>query len=316
MVVGSSPAVLIILTKWSITPTKLNQPIKFQWILLYKLLYTNIVSNTTYLNNSFLFSLKIRLFQKSINRESTDLTILNKINKPQLNRNINYKTYFKTPRTLETRLLHVNFTKRTPFYNLFLLYIQHTHLSKMTFFTPHPNFQAFFIFANGKTNGYVNVLKVYSHWNHITNFILNLFFIDISTSIFTVKTLKNEALSFNWTQMHLNYNLFTNASPLFFLKETVFGINTTLVFKKLHQRFLRTAFITDIKYHEKNIYYFNRLNMTTIGLVSHNLNPWLVTYALPTSNSSLFIQHFFIKLLLYYKQYSLQSQFTSLHKLW
>jgi len=59
----------------------------------------------------------------------------------------------------------------------------------------------------------------------------------------------------------------------FFFRDTSFGISTTLVFKKFHQHNLTTAFITDVKYHEKNLHYFRKFNMTTIGLGSYNLDP-------------------------------------------
>ena len=71
----------------------------------------------------------------------------------------------------------------------------------------------------------------------------------------------------------LNYQLFRYSSPLFFLKDTTLGTNSTLIFKKLSQRGLNTVFLTDLKYHEKNLYYLQRFNVTTISLVPYNLNP-------------------------------------------
>jgi hypothetical protein len=60
---------------------------------------------------------------------------------------------------------------------------------------------------------------------------------------------------------------------MFFSKDTSFGIASTLIFKKLSQNNVNTVFLTDVKYHEKNLYYLKKFNITTIGLVSYNLNP-------------------------------------------
>jgi len=103
---------------------------------------------------------------------------------------------------------------------------------------------------------------------------------------------------------------------MFFSKDTSFGIASTLIFKKLSQNNVNTVFLTDVKYHEKNLYYLKKFNITTIGLVSYNLNPWLVTYAIPTATNSLFIQYFFIKLLIYFQQYSLNRQYNLYKQLW
>lgn len=274
----------------------------------YNLIF-NHVGNANQIFNNF-------LKYKTIFNTSLTPTLGSELLKPALNRTMNYKMYFKTPQLLNVNQSKICSNNKTFFYNIFLIYIQYTALSSHNFFVPHTNFKHLFLFSQNQTISYLNLPKMYSKWINTCNFILNLFFIKSNLLVFTVKTLKNEALSFNWSLNLLNYNLFKFSSPLFFSKDTNFGVVSTLIFKKLNQNNLNTVFLTDVKYHEKNLYYLKKFNITTIGLVAHNLNPWLVTYAIPTSTNSLFIQYFFIKLLIYFKQFSLQKQYTNYKQLW
>ena len=275
---------------------------------MYALLFRTLGS-TNQLFNTYL---KIKALQNNTIQHPTNLTF----SKPLLNRFVNSKIYFQTPRFLRSNQAKFSNPNTFSFYNLFLIYIQYTTLNSQQFFVPHTNFKYMFLFAQNKTNSYLNLTKVYVKWVNTSNFIINLFLIQSHILVFTVKTLKNEALSFNWSSNVLNYNLFKYASPIFFNKDASFGTTSTLIFKKFNQNNLHTVFLTDVKYHEKNLHYFKKFHITTIGLISYNLNPWLVTYAIPTSNNSLFIQYFFLKLLIYFRQCSLQTKYNSYKTLW
>ena len=253
-------------------------------------MYNLILNSITSVNHFFNSFLKTKAL---INNTPTILANLD-MTKPRLNRSINYRLYFKTPQFLNVNSSRISLNSNNLFHSIFLTYIQYTTLTSHQFFVPHTNFKHLFIFSQYQTTYYLNIPKMHAKWNNTCNFILNLFFIKSNLMVFTVKTLKNEALSFNWSFNLLNYNLFKYASPIFFSRDTSFGVNSTLIFKKFNQNNLNTVFLTDIKYHEKNLYYLKKFNTTTIGLVSYNLNPWLVTYAIPTATNSLFIQYFFI----------------------
>lgn len=275
-------------------------------------MYNLILNSITGVNHFFNSFLKTKAL---INNTPNILANLD-ATKPLLNRSINYRLYFKTPKFLNVNSSRMSLNSNNLFHSIFLIYIQYTTLTSHQFFVPHTNFKHLFIFSQYQTTYYLNIPKMHSKWNNTCNFILNLFFIKSNLMVFTVKTLKNEALSFNWSFNLLNYNLFKYASPIFFNRDTSFGVNSTLIFKKFSQNNLNTVFLTDIKYHEKNLYYLKKFNTTTIGLVSYNLNPWLVTYAIPTATNSLFIQYFFIKLLVYFQQYSLNRQYYAYKQLY
>lgn len=285
----------------------ISKKINFQWILLYQNIYSLISNNINNFNFTFHNVLKKGNLTQLKNLEIT---------KPIINRSLTSKLYFKTPRFLTRNQARVSSNSNVLFYNIFLIYLQYTTLSSHQFFVPHTNFKHLFLFSQYKNSHYINLPKIYAKWQNTCNFILNLFFIKSNLIVFTIKTLKTEALSFNWSFNVLNYNLFKYASPMFFSKDTSFGIASTLIFKKLSQNNVNTVFLTDVKYHEKNLYYLKKFNITTIGLVSYNLNPWLVTYAIPTATNSLFIQYFFIKLLIYFQQYSLNRQYNLYKQLW
>jgi len=304
------------ISKWTILPLNESKKINFQWILIYQNLHNLVLQNTTGINNFFTFILKDKILSNNSFRNSLSQNFNVVYNKPVLNRTTNFKTYFKTPQFCNSNQPKIYTTNKTTFYNLFLIYIQYTTLNSHKFFVPHTNFKTLFLFSQHNTTCYLNLTKMYAKWNNTCNFIINLFFIKTNLIVFSVKTLKSEALSFNWSYNLLNYNLFKYSSPIFFTKDTNFGIVSTLVFKKFHQNGLNTVFLTDIKYHEKNLYYFKRFNITTIGLVPYNLNPWLVTYAIPTASNSLFIQYFFLKLLTYFRQYSLNYHYNNYRQLW
>jgi len=304
------------LTKWNIKSSTSVNKINFQWIIFYKHIFNLIFLNLPNLNNSFVFLLTNNLLQNSTMYNYSNKSYVHQIQKPILNRTIDFKTYFKTPTIRNVQSSKFYMSSKTTVYNVFLLYLQYTIGSLTQFFTPHSNFQAFFIISFHNKASYLNIPKVLTRWVHISNFLINLFLLDIKINLFTTKILKQETLSFNWSVGLLNYQLFRYSSPLFFLKDTTFGTNSTLIFKKLSQRGLNTVFLTDLKYHEKNLYYLQRFNVTTISLVPYNLNPWLVTYAIPIAANSLFIQYFFVKLLIYYKQFSLNTQFINLKQLW
>jgi glucose-1-phosphate cytidylyltransferase len=90
----------------------------------------------------------------------------------------------------------------------------------------------------------------------------------------------------------LNYNLFKYSSPVFFSKDTSFGVIPTLIFKKFSQNNLSTVFITDVKYHEKNLYYlkndilFDYKKKKEIGKLDKEIKNWQVRIAHTGLNSN------------------------------
>lgn len=295
-----------LLNKWIITSLNTTQKLNFEWILIYQNLYNLLLKNVTCINNYFNFVMKnqklLSLFKSTFSKPTTTRTLLT--------RTSDLKLYYKTRKILNFQQPKLSIINKKTFYNLFLIYLQHSTTSSNNFFTPHANFKSLFLFSQDNTTTYLNLQKMHSKWINTCNFLLNLFMIKCNLLVFATKTLKIETLSFNWSLNLLNYNLFKYSSPIFFTKDSKYSVASTLVFKKFQQSKVDTVFITDIKYHEKNLYYLKRFNITTIALMPYNLNPWLVTYAIPAASSSIFIQYFFLKLLTYLKQYATTKNYN------
>lgn len=73
--------------------------------------------------------------------------------------------------------------------------------------------------------------------------------------------------------------------------------------------------ITDCFYHYKNLYYFNRHNFFTLGVVNSTLDPWLVSYAIPGLLNNFFTQFFFLKILMTINQFAAKTKYEFYKKL-
>ena len=67
------------------------------------------------------------------------------------------------------------------------------------------------------------------------------------------------------------------------------------IFNRLKLSGFNIAFIVDVLYHNKTIYYLHRHNFYTIGVVPITYNLNTVNFAIPTATESLFTQLFFVR---------------------
>jgi len=159
-----------------------------------------------------------------------------------------------------------------------------------------------FISQTLSTTPLINIDMLFTKWKNSYNFLLNIFFNKLNIFLFSNKIFKNEVISFNWSLNLLDYKLFKHSTPYFYMRDTKFGVSSTTIFKRFEKNGLNAAFVLDLKQHEKNVTFLKTINMYTIGLVPYNMNPWLVSYSFPVATNNIFIQYFFIKTLLFFKQ--------------
>ena len=57
------------------------------------------------------------------------------------------------------------------------------------------------------------------------------------------------------------------------MKDTNFGVPSSIIFKRFVKKGLNTTFILDLKQHEKNLYFLKSINLHVIGLVPYSMNP-------------------------------------------
>ena len=276
-VVGSNPAVLIIITSYTRQQNlKLTQSvcsIKFHWFLL----YSNIFFNT-------------HLILKTLLQAPKFLSAPNKLLKVKWSNQVTIKV---RKREAFEPLTH-NFT-----WDLFWVYQQTLLNNFLPYFAPHPNFRPFFIFDRSKRSINLNHTKTYYRWINTYNLLLSLFMKQIKPLMFMTKTFKSEVKAFNWASNSWDYSLFRRVSPYFFLKDASYGHDTHHLFTEFEQYQSLFSFVTDIKYHEKSIHFLKRFGGFTIGVTPLNMNPWLVSYPIPVGAGSVLVEYFFLSVALF-----------------
>ncbi len=177
-------------------------------------------------------------------------------------------------------------------------------------------FNLWFLKNFKKNSIIVNVNKFHKRWNDSFNFFYNIFYYEFFMLIFGNNFLKNTILSINWNSFNKKFKEWSFAKPLFTFKSTSFNKKTDFFFSKLNQFGVDFFFIVDANYHYKNLSYFKKNYLFTTALVSLNLNPLLVNYAIPIPNNNLIIQILFIKLLVLMKKNSLTFKYDMYLNYW
>ena len=75
----------------------------------------------------------------------------------------------------------------------------------------------------------------------------------------------------------------------------------------------RLAFITDIYYHSKTVYYLNHFKYISVGPVPLSSNFYLLTIAVPTSSNFLFSNLFFLRLIIKLKKDVMKNAYKNLY---
>lgn len=158
--------------------------------------------------------------------------------------------------------------------------------------------------------------KFFKRWHNAYTVLFNVFFYNFSPTVFGTPFFKNEILSLNWHYSNLDTNTWKYTFPFFVYKLNNFNRKIEFFFNKLQEANVNLYFITDCFYHFKLLHYFNKQKLYTLGLVSSNLNPWLVSYPLPVLSNNLFLQFFFLKLLVLSQKYALFYKFSFFKKNW
>lgn len=293
-VVGSIPAVLIIniLTnnlKYLNFSNK-SYTIKLHWFLFYSQLYFETYSQLKnwLLTPKYLYisNAKLRLNWSRHNAVS-----------PQLLKKT--KTFSKN---------HL--------WELFWTYQQTCANSFLPFFNPHPGFYPFFIFDHSKKAVCLNHNKLYHRWVNTYVLLLNLFIKQSRPLLFMTKTFRTEVKAFNWSLGNWDYALFKKTSPYFFLKDTHHGHFTNQIFAELEKKYPLFSFITDVKYHDKNLQFLKRAGGYTIGVTPFNTDPWVVSYPIPVGAGTVLVEYFFLTLLSFIRQYAEVIQYNHVSFLW
>jgi hypothetical protein len=201
-------------------------------------------------------------------------------------------------------------------WELFLSYQQSLLNNSIPFFTPHPQFRPLFLFNRGKRGYCLNYKQVYSRWLNTSSLVVNIFVKQLNPFMFMTQNFRTEVTAFNWASSPWDYQLFKKVAPYFFLKEARYGQYTHHIFLELEKTHNLTSFITNVRYHEKNIHFLKRFGGYTIGAVSINANPWLVSYPIPVGLNTPLTEYFFLSLVCSSRQYAEWVHFKHSLFLW
>lgn len=165
---------------------------------------------------------------------------------------------------------------------------------------------------------WINSNRFIHTWFNSFSFIYNIFYFNLSPLIFGSYAFKKEILAFNWKFFHADIVLWKFSFSFFIFKTNSFSKKIDFFYKKIYTLGVDFLFITDALYHVKNLYYFNKYKIFTLGLVSGTMDPWLVSFAVPGLVSGSLTEFFFLKNIVFLLQYSTHvkhSLFKKTHNL-
>lgn len=316
-VAGSSPPVLTITFHNSLkTQTKHNSNINLHWSLLYYYIYVSIteslhynISTTALANNLAVLKQLKYVARKSYLTPS----------KPNLLHRSVWQ--FKRERIVETFLtplkVRVNSIYKSDVLRLFSIYLTFANGGGDTSYVIHSYWKSFFITGAGKHQApYIDPAKLVQKWSHSYNLLFNLFFNQSNFLTFSNKTLKEESCAFNWTSPIIHSESLRYSTPFFWLKNNPYGSEMLSLYTKVSDRGLEAAFITDIRYHRRTLFFLRKCGVYTMGIIPYTTNPWLVHYPFPVSSSTLFTQYFFLKFVIYIKRKASYHYFAKISSYW
>ena len=273
-------------------------------MLWYSQVYNTLLLKFNLVNNFNKFYLNNNLNTNFSRNFNTMLSHNTQLPKPLLNRTFLNQKFLAQKNHCKITLSSAKFFKPLHKIQLFNILLKFSCNNTNQFYTPHVNFKTMFIGIIDSKTSMINTSKLFSKWVNTYNLITNIFINKLNIFLFSNKVFKNEILTFNWSVCLLDYSLFKFSSPYFFLKDSSFSVSSEVVFQRFEKQGLNLVFILDLKHHEKSLHFLKKTSIFVISLTPFNMNPWLVSYSIPVSSNNIFIQYFFIKVLLVLRQYS------------
>ena len=133
---------------------------------------------------------------------------------------------------------------------------------------------------------------------------------------FSNKLFVEESLVFNWKLSLLDYRFFKYSQPLLHLKDSPYGDDTRRFFQYWNRSPLDAAIITDIKSHEKNVFFLTRCNVYTFGLIPANYRPWRISFPIPLLADSILGQYYFCRSIIRISYLGQSLRFDQIRNRW
>jgi len=235
-----------------------------------------------------------------------------------------FKTLYTIPEYHKTAAYKTSSTKK-PFttnnnqQNLthqFFTYLRVNTRSNSTLVIPHFSFRHFYIAHTAGGLSVLNVRKLFTRWKDSYFLLFNLFYYKVETLSFATSFFQNEVLAMNWQVLKQFRFIWRYTKPFLFLKSTKINNFGDFIFYRLNLLGLRVAWLTDVAYHNKSLYYLHRAGFYTIALTPTNYNAYSVNFAVPTAYDSIFTQLFFVRFTLSIQQQTQSLRFNQIKRHW
>jgi hypothetical protein len=146
--------------------------------------------------------------------------------------------------------------------------------------------------------------------------LFNFFYYNRMPLIFGSAFFKQEILAINWQYTKLDLVTWKKTFPFFIFKTTVFSKSVDAFYSGLKKIGFRLFLIADCEQHRKLLYYLNKSKAFSIGLVTGNLDPWLVSFALPILSTNLLVQGFFLRFIVLTQKQAAHKHFEIKKTTW
>lgn len=270
----------------------------------------------------FFIILKKFEYFKSINKFNFQIFNTKNINKYlSLNINKKFSPVYQISTNVENNfgitplLQNKNKNKflETKFFNLFFLF-NYSLFNKQ--FKPNANFDLFYIKKIKNEIILINTKKFNERWTDAYNLLFNVFFYNLNYLLFGSPFFKKEILALNWNNNLLEINMWRYYFPFFIFKLNKHNKQVSYYLDKLNFLEINFYLITDCAYHYKNLYYLKKKNLYSVGLISINLNPWLIDYPIITFFENYITQLFFFKLMIFIQRQVFMIRFFDYKNIW
>jgi hypothetical protein len=307
------------LRSWNLKLNHKVHKINFNWLNFYTISSKLILQGVNYSAYYEIYTIRASLLRSSITKLSGEgKSLSNFFIKPSREvRQLSYNSVwhnFVAPTHVGSTILREELPLKSRLFFIQLQFI--TSLSGEDYVIHAHNRSMFMSYDNQGRTPFINVRKFFKKWIHTYDFLLNLFFSKTCVLMFAPKALKEESISFNWSYGLIPYNLFRYAAPYFFMKNASYGSSPTFAYNRLAYTGLAVSFVADISYHKTNLFHLKTTGFFVIGLVSSNMNPWLVHYTIHSGSNTLFTQYFFIKFMSHLRQQADYYHYSASKSLW
>jgi hypothetical protein len=186
----------------------------------------------------------------------------------------------------------------SPTLKLFFTHLVWSHLLTEALYRVHPFNKFYFISTqvNSSTPS-LNLTSLFFRWQHASKFLYSLLYSQSTLYLFSHRNLEVETTSLNFNLVSLDKRLRANLPHFFIHRESPYSYLTSFIFLKLSYKSTLTAFILDINFFKKSLFFLKKSNFYTIGLLPYSVSPWSLHYPILVATSTILTQYFFLKYL-------------------